>query len=706
MGESGQAPWQRRYGTVEDSRNVRFDLRLGGAAKRHPLELIADLVDTGVLDPAEEYHWVAVRDAIVAIGSDGAVYGCDGDGVPLIVTDETAGGFAAYLGDTGLQALLDVETAVSYDTIMVLNRLVVPVLTDARIVQDALDAIAGGDTAVDGLAMGVGTVDTFADLPTTTSEPSLTTGHIYRVSFDYELDPSGNYIYYDPDETGIPPVSPDSPYSEHAGNWYRIPAIPQQPEGRYDATTMPHRIVYDDEAATLTIQTCPWRERLSGNRITNPAKAWALNGEPIASIEFFAGRLFFISRGHVTSSRRNDFFNLFAFNVNAVGDDDPIDANITISEAGRALRCRAAGGGIAISCESKLIEFSAGALALTNANGRTSEIADFPCLDRKPGAMTSGIVVPDRNGDVHLFQWVGTASDAAGLSYVGLLTAHNTNILEGREPRALYAEGGTVWLVTDEDYALQHDSFFLEGRAEQSAWGRFQPYERAVFFDAWSDHIRVITQSDEGFALHRYHHREVTPDEGLLFVPRMDRLEIIDNGTLSYDPATGRTTVQHTGRSGDLDRSHIFVASSHEFLNAQVINENGDPEFEDDLTEDTDAVYYLGFTWDTELTLSRLWPRLTSENITINGLFVFHDRSTDYRVKWLKQDETQADSEWEMNRTDVTQLDEAMTETFYSQHGIQGDPRQLDVTLFSDTPGQAHWMGVEYELHRGGHGRT
>lgn len=707
MGESGAAPWRRKAGQVSSAKNVRFDIAIGGAVKRNPTQLIADLDgESGSdFDPGANYYFVALRDAIIAIGRE-QVHGWTQAGVPLNVIDETAGAFATYINTN---PLINIGTCASFDTMIVLNRRKVVTTTDAWTYQQSLRYIINADItnntgvpAINADPIPSGQyVDTFDELELV--GPS--NGDVYRVLFDHEFDPSGVYVYWD----GAVHADAQGYFPQH-GRWFRIPQSGQG-QGQYTASTMPHRIVYDDDALTLTLQTCPWRQRVSGNQQTN--KRMSFSGSRIQDVQFKEGRLFLISQTSTCASRTSDFFNLWVNNVNAVADDDRIDLDITESGIGRVLRAVVCGSSLMIVCENAQLQFHSGSDPLTNSNGRHKRITTFQALDIDVAASADVVILVDEFGDVHRFDY--STPDSGGIIYTERLTIHRQKLLEGTDALRPFLIDTTLFLTTDEDHARVHDSFGLQGEIVQSAWGTFEMQDYPVFFGAWGGRINVITRryasgASGRYTLLSYVHREIEKPGDMLYMPRMDRMELIAPADMTYTLATNRTSMRHTGSDPSETLSCVVLTQSgkrHVFQRAAEVNSDGTVEFSGDLTG---AEVYLGFTFDTELVLTKLYPGLTSQAADMTRLTVFHYESTDYSIQGeMPSGQLIPAQPWKFQpqRVGISQIGVPVFETHFKEFTtFQGDSRRMEITLSSSSPGQVAWLGLEYQVGAGARGTT
>ena len=731
-GVSGQAVWSRKSGTVAAAKNLRFDLRVGGAVKRNPFEFVSALVADTTTDmiQSELFYWSHIRGAIIAIARGNAIsslqssiLGWDKNGVPLEVIDKTAGGFATYM-ESATDILRDIDVASKRATLIICNRNqdMGDVLKDAWNYEESFQYLRAGDEFDSGTP-NASSVDSTQGEKTFFREledvASPTAGDVWEIISDENLDPAGFYMFFGTDS--IPRhAGYERGYFPRHGEWHRVPRA-NDAEGRYDETLMPHRLVYDEDAGTLTIDTIRWRQRISGNQHTVAAMPWADEGITsgdrfkIMAVEFYSGRLFLISQEHVTGSRNGDFFNLWIDSAAAPADKDRISENVTQSAFGDVLRCKQVGEALLLLAEQGQLEFSPSSEVLTNTNGRIVSLTDFPSQDIDPAAGPGLVTFMDDYGDVHQFTW-GSIEPKA-LIYTGLLTAHVPKHFHGKTPERIHTYGNTIWILLKGDNPEVHDTFFVRGAAIQSAWCEYETTEDIVYVHAWEGVVRIVTHkidTDEDYTLMTYLHREQVAPEGMDYIPRMDRLELIPLSDITYDSEADETTIPHTGRDGDLQATQVVTTNpdnKHEFVKPTRLDDNGDPVFAGDLA-DADSTglgtvaEYIGFVWETLLTLNELYPDKTANDVQTDSLTIFHYETTDYKVVWdpFPGAVPQPSVLFQSHRVGLTNIGEAKRETKFLTISMDMDPRVGVVTISSDTPGQFSIMALEYSFEIQGRG--
>lgn len=702
QGVSGQAPWQRKRGTVESLKNMRPDPRLGGAVTRNPTDLIVDLIagTAGLLDPTATYFWTNIRGSIIAIGIGGSsssdpVIAWDEDGIPLIIIDNTAGGFDTYLG-TVVDPIRDIDLTVQFDTMIVSNRNVnTGSLINAFTFLQSFNLIKNGNS--DGVeAINDRTADTqqfLSDL----DELSVADGDVFRIMADENLDPAGFYVRF----TGTThPNFPLGFFPQH-GDYFRIPDgrdPDPQTQARFTDSLMPHRLIYDEANFTLTLDTCPWRQRVSGKQASNRAPLF--ENRRIRSVEFFAGRLFLFSDNSFHGSRTNDFFNLFKDSVNAPRDDDPISQLVTQPSVGEVLRGKTCGAAMFINAENGQMQFGSTSESLTSVNGILETISDLPSDDIDPAGGPKWVSILDRYGDVHQYAW---SSGSRDIIYQDMLTVHVPARLHSKTVDRIFHFGTTFFAVIDGDDSEINDIFAVGGSRIQSAWGEFETFETPLWFNAWQGNIRVVTGSaTEGFSLLHYVHRVIPPPTGMAYPPRLDRSEIVPAASMTYNAANDETTIPHTGRAGVLATSVLVtrdVDNTHEFVAPSSIDINGNPVFPG---ERNLVNQFLGFSFTNEMELTKLFQPGDPRAAMLLSVTVYHFDTTNYDVVITKFSGVTPIGSFHAGRVGQLAAGDVPIATGLEPFTASIDPRSSTITIRSTTPGQMIITEVAFELRQEG----
>lgn len=738
-GESSQPEYRRVNGSVKTGFNMRFDVTEGGSVTRNATILTADLAAPQTT--VQGLYKIHIRGTLIVIDESGNVQGWDEQGNELTVNGDTAA-FAAYILESGQQLKLRLDHDVSYDTAVIVNRKVRPQTESSWTPQESFNYIVTGDK--DDGTHGVtvtnqGAVDYFDEPASTDTATSLPTtpanGDYYKVRLDQELNPAGRYMYVNVAVTPEDATYPTGYFPLH-GIWYRVPTPPRD-SGQYSADSMPHRIVYNEEAGTLTVGPIPWKQRLNGNQYTNKAHPWAqINNGPrgiIKSVSFHDERLTLVGFSeatgqHVTSSREKDYYNLWTDNANVPTDSDPVIANIEETQFGEVLRAVSCGAALFITLEQGQGVFWADGAKLTNLNGHFEERTRFQSRDLMPGLGPGTVIIIDKQGDVHRFRWVN--ADSGGIVYDGFLTAHRRDLLDNVIPHAMFCIEETLFIALEDGPVLCHDSFGVGGELIQSAWGALEFGDPVVSMNPWDGAIQVVTHYFAGsgnptpaLSLLTYLHQHAAPPEGMLYVPHLDRMETVEPGDMSYDSMADRTTLMHTGRfgvlpvmEGDSDSPFLDTSlascvirrdsdSAHYVAFPIDLDESGHPVFEGDLT---DADLYLGFAFDFYITLTRLYAGLTPRSVAMAHMTVFHDRSGIYYFEYTDLE----GNVWRLESVEGGFIEAGEVETTtsiatgHAKFNVTLDAKTIDVHLKGRSPAPARFIGVHYVLNIGGSGDT
>lgn len=645
QGMSTQPPWKRHPGQVENAQNFHLDVR-SGARKRSPTRLVKN-VSTSIVDPDGDFYIETIRGATIFIG-DGEIIGFDEDGNQLTVS-----GDLSYLDGVTPD---DIDTTVAIDTMVICNR------------NTVMQTERTDDYTVKG------EVDFFSDLDDL--DPPPDDGDVYKVLTSENFDPVG-YYQYDEDED----------------EWNRI-AAPNQPSGSVRTSTWPHRLVYDEDAGTLTFSEIPSNDRLSGNQITNPR--FPIVSETCQSVQFYDGRLAYIGTDTINLTAAGDIFTVYVNDVNNMVDDDPISRQITIKNVGTPKRTEQVGDALVIVCENGILEYSAGSdrpLSPATNLGRIRQLADFKARDVRPGVAGGRIVLADQFNDLHVFQW---SNSTLTVEYSGSTTSHVSGLLDGVTIDGIYLNNLTTYVTTDTDTMYVHDLFFQEGQLAQSAWSKYDfSGETTALVSAWGNEIRLWQKrSGRQWSLVNYQHRETAAPTGFDFDPRLDRRELV-SGT--YDFKTNRTRFAISGReAGDFAVRVVTTKTpsgetSHEYLTP--IASSGSNIWVQGNWSGYD--HYIGTPIDAELEFSKFYAGASTVRPMLAGFNVFHHESTNYTIQAGRKGTTLREIEWQSFYLNAKSLGETMVETGHSRNLLLGNGQETTIKIVNDGPGTCTISDIE-----------
>lgn len=671
-GESSQPAWNRLPGQVERSLNFRHDIAYG-ADSRSATRRVADIAAAGT----GQYHVVQVRDAVFMIGANSIIGRRLTDGATIAVTDSTAAPpFNGYLA--GITPLTDIETAVAFDTVIVVNRTKVTTSATSGDITAAFNAAGGVGAAA---VAGGSPVADFSALPTA----GMANGDAYFCEADYLNEPSGWYVW---DTTATP------------DRWLHV-GVPNDPEAEIVAANAPHRIVYNSGSLTATVTPCPWVPRKTGSQRSNPQPRFV--GSAIRGVTFAQGRLMLFHADGVTCSRTNDFFNLYRRSVDTLSDDERIGLDLTISNAGRINRAEPCGEGVFVDCDTMQLGFGSGDDAMSSTTARFYAISDHASSDHQINGGGSSLAIVDRFLDVWRYDWDAGLRAIVETSW---LNAQRIDALYGETVESTISLSPSTFVTLASGDLRVNDWYGSPDQPIQSAWGRIRLREAVEFACRWADKTYFMTRdATAGWSILSYVHRVPLTPADMLYEPQLDRMEL---RTGTFDATLQETTFVHTGRSGDLARTRLVLTTSGvqgKFVQPKRLNGSNNPVFAGDLSAGT---HYLGFTFDSQLELSRKWPGPTKERPTITGLVVFVHKSTDFRLGFETDEGVNVcdPTQWDAKTFGATTFGAASVKSDAVAMRIPGsfDGTRMKLTISKDSPGRLTVTHVEYEVVGGGRG--
>lgn len=700
-GESDQPPQTRLEGQLERSLNARLDVTFSGPVRRNPTNLIADLA---ALTAATDYFVVQIRDALVFLAQAEVKAFRMTDGVALTVIDNTpATDLDLYLQSGTSDPFVpneDLVAAVSVDTAVIVNRTITAQSLTGWSYQQTMNFIELGDedgTGGTAVLDNTGTLtQKFSDLPTGTS---VVDGQVERVIIDENNDPAGVYIAF----SGTPdPTFPDGFYPAHGvadTTWYRIPTE-LLPNARWNLATMPHTLLYDENANTVTFDRAAWKQRISGNQATN--RISHVNGVTIEEVDFMASRLMLPTQNHLVGSRNGDFFNLWLNNAGVPNDEDRIDLDLaTFRNMGRPLRTMVIGQSMLLGLENGQLSFGSGGAPLTAINGSFRIISKFPTRDIHMGEDGSTGFLVDKHGWVHQYK-VFDIGNVSVLGYLSWANLHRSRLFESLVPLRLFAIDRSLFVTTDDGKVVVHDQFTASGEILQSAWSALDFFADTAFVANWNDRIYLVQNDATGFSIVDYQHNDIPAPTGMLYPPRLDRSELV-SGT--YDSVADETTFTHTGRSGDSTSTlvtnspgptHVVPAFVRVESNGDVVFSGGSGDTDADWDADSSgAIHFLGFAFTSEIELNEFWPNLDETVVTVSLFTVHHFEASDYEIVIPRLDKDDDIIQVEARRLPF-QLGTARTNIGFSRNNIVFDGRRVRPIIRSSSPGQFTIIGVAY----------
>lgn len=669
QGVSEQPAWRRQTGQTDEVVNLRCD-PLEGLRKRNSTDLVNR---TGLLSSLNPYI-ISMRQFIIFI------FDYQATGLGIIVYDRDAGGNVQVIAPYGWTylngaAFAEIDTTAAIDTLMILNRTITPTT---------------GATPNYSVA---GTVNQFSQLPDYTT---VAAGTFYKVRLIENYDPSGYYLNVDPNSPTLPT---GFQIDTNVRGWQQVPA-PNDPDGHYNATTLPHRLIYDSAANTFTFEPCLWRDRMSGNKKTNKVMPWANVG--LKTICFHKGRLFMMGRDAITagaSSPNQSIFNLFVGDVlNNVVDSDRISIDINLANIGTPQRSLSVGNDLFVNCQNGQLSFSANDQALTGTNGRYVQVGDHRTQDIPLASNGPEIVLVDQFGFVQLFRWINSLE---GVQYQGSITEHVPTLLKNETVTGVYFINNTIFVTTASARVYVHERAAAGGQIIQLAWNKNIFYEKTVYMDAWKNYIYLTQKGTSTFhSILKYQHQKNT-DSSEDFTPRLDRRQIAtisqsDTSYSRYDPFANKTYI--TFEDSTPTTTTVQLVNVTDGIKLYPVSCAGSvAAFNGDLRG---KVCHWGFIYDSYTVLSKIWPQADIRP-TLSALVVFHKDSTNYTVEIYPPDYTPIVNEWNGPNLFSYKLNAKALDTGTSRWPAQGDGRFTNVRISCNDAGTMTISAVEFQAQTG-----
>ena len=647
-GMSQQPPWRQQTGQVEEALNFTLD-PLEGARKRNPT-LYYDVMG---IDPAVTYHFAQMRNFVFAIGG-GVIHWKNletGYGATVVALD----GWGYLAGATADS----IDTTTAVDTLIVLNRNVIP------------------QTEHTPRYARAGTVDVFSELPDDATE-----GQIYRVLISENHDPAGHYMRINPGNPVIPDGFKLGPIH---GNWMRVPA-PNQPQARYTASTMPHRITYDSTNNRMLFEQCNWQDRLSGTYHTSKRMPWVNVG--LRSVCFHSGRLFLLGYDNITSggsSPNQSVFNLYPEDINDITDSDRIAIDIVSSNVGRVQRSLSIGNDLLICCENGQLVFSSGDEVLSSINGRYRQIGDIRSPD-KPLATNGGeIALTDEYKRLHLFKWEDLTR---GVMYKGSLSEHVPNLITENIDR-LYYINDTIFIATDSTTVYVHERLGVDGEILSTAWSKFTFPVRTYFMSQWKEWI-YLYQKSVRYEVNKYKHKRQPVEQSFDNI-RLDRMKWTTPD--GYNTQTNETRFNMGDRdfygptTSMLVVDQSFVAHPVERVEGTYVYVKGN----------IPLPCRCGYPIDARLKLSKIYAGQSDVRLPLSRVVVGYRDSSSFNVEIGRTGSTKIQT-YPGIRTDLYTLGASQQQSGTSRFIAAGDAKTTEITIRSNDAGTVTVDFVELQL--------
>eukprot|EP00913_Durusdinium_trenchii_P006167 g5779.t1 len=566
-----------------------------------------------------------------------------------VVTDS---GDFAYLNS--VTAKEDIRTAGLLDSLVILNR------QETTVANASADYFVAGDVI---------TYDKLFEEPDDAAgdDPTVAPpGAIFEVLEDWNEARAGFY---------------QKAFTDGSVIWSLV-APPKDANAVPDATTLPHRLVHDEDNDRFVYEPCPWRSRLSGSDATNPAMPWF--GEKLEAIAAHAGRLFLFGASRITSGEvaapRRSVFNLYDYNVDVPAEADRIEFAITDSSLGEVKYAESVGNDLVLLCENGVDIFTSGLDPLTAFNGRDFKALEFPVEDVRPAVDGPHLFFLDKLQRVHWLLYEGRAT-----SYQGAVNDHRQDILQGETVEDCYIVNQTVFFVSASGSVKTLERYVLPQGNFQLAWGSLSFHENAVFVGHYDSRTKLLTKGS-GFSLLNYLHRQPFFETDFDYEICLDRRESV---TGTYVFAEDRTYFELTGRDATLTGTTIVATKDKD---GNTVNQPLTPVHVQNNRayvsgKWTGYTHYAGFNYDSKVVFSKLWAGPSDVQPLLSQVNVLHRNATDYTVEITEEGESSEDSPWSSAEVNVASVGTVTADTGVSRHMALGDARYTKVAVKSSSAG-------------------
>lgn len=643
---SKQAPWKVHPGQQDDSLNFEPDVMVG-ARKRNPTRLLGSNPDfsstiTTAKYYGQEFRVIPFEDKYIYVG-DGQLLAFDSNMNPIEIIDVPGDGFSYF---DGINPLEDIDWASAIDTLIITNRTV------------TVTSEATPDYTPKG------TVTFFSELPESPSDDD-----IYRVASGENSDPPGYYQYDADTET-----------------WTRI-AAPADQDGRFTDSTLPCRLIWNEDANTFTFAELNLNDRLSGTTVSNPLPRFV--GNKIKAVRYHGARLVFLSDNAVDMSRTSDQFTFFYNDISVEPtDDDRLYVDINIDQIGDALYCESLGKDLIILCESGVCSLPTGDKSLSPRNNpQIVFLSDSQPKDIRPASNGQQFVFIDGYNQVQVFQWAGLVY---GIQPIGQANKYVQTLFDNETIVDIYAIENKFFFIADDGIVYHYTFYQSNGQLQAQSWGRYQYYgnSRILSMNNWRDRVYMVMDGPRHMSMSTTFVYPV-PDSGFLYLARLDQLEV---KTGTYDTNTDKTRFAHSASDADLESTYIVTQTGKMIRPISVDKRNAY------FSGKIEGSCYIGFSFTSRTDLKKLYLGASTTHArlvwlavhyqdSVAGMSVYTGRSYDNLKK--ARNSSLVLGSYTLNSSPIKPEKQV-------RHYFMGDARNTVIRIEDSTPGQEILSAIEF----------
>lgn len=643
QGTSNQPDSKRRPGQVERADNLRLD-PVDGASRRSGTKLIGDIPG-----PAQSWWaWTSLNQYIIRVRPDGiSVIDRNNQSYPVNIQHSALN----YLAGAGPD---DIQLLPYLNSVLILNR--------SKVVQT--------------LATPTYTVTPNDDIVNYLNLDGITAnrGQVFEVIQSENENPAGFYQ-----------ATKDNPTLL---DWVRV-ARSNDPDGRYDPTTLPIQLLLPPGSTTFELDYLAWEDRKSGNTTTNKRALWV--GDTIKSIAFWNNRfVLFGNDGFITTEElasRQEGFNLWLDDVATPVDTDPISLVFDLPNVGTPLRSAKIGNDLLVACTNGQIAISSGGdpASPLKANTTMRLIGSYKSQNIPLRANGESTVLIDENGLAHLYTYGGIVN---GIQEALVLNDHRRDILSGYSVKDVFQIGSAVFIPDASSTKVAvHDRFVAGGQVAQLAWGEYQFDRSVVFMEQYGSTQYIVTQSGTTYSLLEYSHDNLQTWYSTIYQPHLDRMH--SPVFLEYDKSTNETTLVING-TADGTFFIVDISSSNPVVIVPVGYSSTHVRCRGNLQGKT---LVAGWGYTSRLRVSKLW--IANAKVVLQRLAVLFGKATN----WVCNVQMPNGS-WITAKKFTASLPGSVSpQTGSSEFSLFGDARETAIELVCEGPGTATFHGLQYQVN-------
>lgn len=342
-------------------------------------------------------------------------------------------------------------------------------------------------------------------------------GYLLRVAT--ETDPEEDLFIEYKREDGV--TTPGSGFGQ-AGYWQET--VSSEVNWKFNKSTMPLILDYDEDADEFTLREGQWRNRMVGTDTSNPLPSFV--DSKINGVTTFQSRLVLLSRSYVCMSRTNRYEDFWMGSASSLVDTDPIDISSTAVEASvMEIAMPHNRDMVVFSQKGQFVVF--GRSALTPANATLVLTTSFEAqLTARPVSVGRNIFFATKYGRFTGVREFFTEG-ATEINDTRPITQHVNKLIVGDAKNIAASSNYNILLVnTDQqrDIVYTYQYIWADTEKIQSSWSRWKLPDEVVhyFFD---DELVYFVMTYPGSPRRYYMSKmslDIVPEDELDFAVHLD----------------------------------------------------------------------------------------------------------------------------------------------------------------------------------------